>query len=144
MSKNNKALKYAESLRPMLSDLRWAAHNPNVCGAVPGSVMVAKRDGWEFGCKVEDHQVFFRRKVFVKAEQPMCSIPEHEKDPVIAVVFDEMLDKGTPATDITVISPYCVMVVQDFVPVLLQKTPTARGHIKVDDSVLSEAGRIVH
>ena len=141
---NNKALKYAESLRPMLKDLYWSANNPNVCGAAPGMVMQAKRDGWEFGCKVEDYGLFMRRKVFVKAEQPLRSIPEREKDPVMLVVMDEMLEQGTPATSIETIAPDCVMIVQDFIPILLHKTPTARGHIKINDSALLDAGRIVN
>jgi hypothetical protein len=141
---NNKALKYADSLRPMLKDLYWSANNPNVCGAVPGAVMMAKRDGWEFGCKVEDHNLFMRRKVFVKAEQSWTTIPDAQKDPIMSVVMDEMLDPGTPATSIEILANDCVMIVQDFVPILLQKTPTARGHIKINDGVMGEAGRIIH
>jgi len=140
---NKKAFKYADSLRPMLQDLYWSANNPNVCGATPGMVMTAKRDGWEFGCKVEDHNLFMRRKVFVKAEQPFRSIPEREKDPVMAVVMDEMLEQGTPATSIEILGPNSVMIVQDFVPILRQKTATARGHIRINDSALLEAGRMV-
>lgn len=139
---NNKALKFAESLRPLLTDLRWAAHNPNVIGATPGQVMTSKREGWEFGCKVEDHDVFMRRKVFVKAEQPWATIPEADKDPIMNTVFDVMLDQGTPATSIEIIAPDSVMVVQDFVPILLQKTNTARGHIRINDSLLVGAGGV--
>lgn len=144
MSKKGRAMKYAESLRPLLTDLRWAAHNPNVIGAEPGAVMTSKSGGWEFGCKVEDHDLFMRRKIFVKAEQPMATIPEREKDPVMAVVFDVMLDQGAPATSIEAIAHDCVMIVQDFVPILLQKTNTARGHIKIRDGVMAEVGRVVH
>lgn len=136
---NRKGLEYAESLRPLLIDLRWAAHNPNVIGAVPGAVMTTKREGWEFGCKVEDHGEFMRRKIFVKClEQPFATIPEADKDPIMAVVFDTMLDESTPATSIEILAPDCVMIVQDFVPILLQKTPTARGHIKIGDGVLRD------
>jgi hypothetical protein len=136
---NRKHLEYAESLRPLLTDLRWAAHNPNVIGAVPGAVMTSKREGWEFGCKVEDHGEFMRRKIFVKClGQPLATIPEAEKDPIMAVVFDTMLDESTPATSIEILAPDCVMIVQDFVPILLQKTDRARGHIKFDDGILRD------
>lgn len=137
-----KALEYADGLRPLLTDLRWAAHNPNVCGAVPGAVLTSRRDGWEFGCKVEDHDLFMRRKIFVKAEQPFADIPEAQKDPIMAVVFDTMLDESTPATSIEVIAPDCVMIVQDFVPILLEKTATARGHIRISDGVMADVGRV--
>jgi hypothetical protein len=139
-----KKLRYIDSLRPLLQDLRWAAHNPNVIGATPGQVMTSKADGWEFGCKVEDHDLFMRRKVHIKAEQPLHTIPAREKDPVVNTVMDEMLDQGTPATSIEVIAKDCIMIVQDFVPILLQKTGTARGHIKINDQVLGEAGRIIY
>jgi hypothetical protein len=142
---NRKALEYAESLRPLLQDLRWAAHNPNVLGAVPGAVLTSKREGWEFGCKVEDHGEFMRRKIFVKClEAPFSSIPEHQKDPIMAVVFDTMLDESTPATSIEVIAPDCVMIVQDFVPILLERKDTARGHIRIHDGVMADVGRSMH
>lgn len=141
---SNKALKYAEKIRDLLTDLRWAAHNPNVTGAEPGAVMTAKMDGWEFGCKVEDHGVFWLRKIFVKAEQPFSEIPENEKDPVMNVVMDEMLDSGQPATSVEAIAPDCVMIIQDFVPILLEKRETAKGHIKINDNPLLETGRIIH
>lgn len=141
---NRKPPKYIDALRPLLQDLRWAAHNPNVIGAVPGAVMTSKWSGWEFGCKVEEHDGTFLRKIFVKAEQPFNTIPAREKDPVMNTVFDEMLDQGTPATSIEPIAPDCVMVTQIFVPILLQKTSTSRGHIKINDGVMGEAGRIVH
>lgn len=139
-----KKLTFADKFRPLLADLRWAAHNPNVTGAAPGSVLTSKSEGWEFGCKIEDHGVFCRRKVFVKAEQAFETIPEKEKDPVINVVMDVMLDSGTPATSIEAIAPDCIMIVQDFVPILLERTETAKGHIKIDDSPLLETGRILH
>jgi len=141
---SNKALKYAESLRPLLSDLRWAAHNPNVIGAAPGQVMTSKKDGWEFGCKIEDLGITMRRKVFIKAEQPLAEIPEKDKDPVINVVMDVMLDRGQPATAIEVISSDCIMIVQDFVPILMEKSDTAKTHIKINDNPLVETGKIIH
>ena len=139
-----KTIKYAEEFRPLLTDLRWASHNPNVIGAEPGQVMTSKKQGWEFGCKVEDLGVCMRRKVFIKAEQPFSEIPREQKDPIINVVMDEMLDRGTPATSVEAIAPDCVMIVQDFVPILLQKTDTARGHIKINDGALLDTGRVFH
>lgn len=140
-----KVIKLAEKFRPLLADLYWAANNPNKIGAAPGQVMVSKQDGWEFGCKVEEIGLdTFRRKVFVRPEQPFSTIPKPEKDRVMAVVFDVMLDKGTPPDAIEVIAPNCVMVSQMFIPILLKKTDTARGHIKVSDGALEETGKMVH
>jgi hypothetical protein len=136
---SNKKTKYAEQFRPLLTDLRWAAHNPNALGQEPGTLLTAKLEGWEFGCKVEDHGVFMQRKIFVKAEQPYSQIPEADKDPVMNVVMDVMLDTGTPGTEIEAIAPDCVLITQDFVPFLLEKKQTAKTHIKVDDSALLEA-----
>ena len=141
---SSKALKCAESFRPLLTDLRWAVHNPNVIGAEPGQVMTSKSQGWEFGCKVEDLGICMRRKIFVKAEQPFSEIPEAEKAPIMNVVFDEMLDAGQPAQSIEAIAPDCVMIVQDFVPILLQKRDTAKGHIKINEGALMETGRLIH
>lgn len=141
---SNKALKFAESFRPLLIDIRWAAHNPNVIGAEPGAVMTSKRDGWEFGCKIEDLGICMRRKIFVKAEQPFSEIPEADKDPIMNVVMDVMLDEGTPATSVEAIDPDCVMIVQNFVPILLQKTDTAKTHIKIGDGALLETGRVIN
>jgi len=139
-----KAIKHAEEFRPLLTDLRWAAHNPNAIGAEPGRVMTSQFRGWEFGCKVEDLGTCMRRKVFVKAEQPFREIPREQKDPVMHVVMDEMLDQGTPGTSVEAIAPDLVMIVQDFVPILLQKKQTAKTHIKIDDGALLETGRIFH
>ena len=137
--------KFAENFRPLLQDLRWAAHNPNVIGATPGQVVSSKMDGWEFGCKVEQvDEMTFLRKVFLKAEQPFNTIPGKDKDPIMNVVMDEMLDRGQPATSVEAIAPDCVMITQLFVPVLLQRTETAKGHIKISDGALNETGRILH
>jgi len=106
--------------------------------------MTSKSQGWEFGCKVEDLGICMRRKIFVKAEQPFSEIPEAEKAPIMNVVFDEMLDAGQPAQSIEAIAPDCVMIVQDFVPILLQKRDTAKGHIKINEGALMETGRLIH
>ena len=135
---SNKKLKYAEQFRPLLEDLRWSAHNPNALGQDPGVTVTSKLEGWEFGCKVEDHDKFMRRKIFVKAEQPFCDIPRTDKDPVINVVMDVMLDQGSPNTEIHAIAPDCILISQDFVPFLLEKKDTAKTHIKIDDSPLLE------
>jgi hypothetical protein len=144
-NRSNKNLKLAEKFRPLLTDLYWAANNPNKVGAAPGQVMVTKMDGWEFGCKVEEVALdTFRRKVFVRPEQPFITIPRKEKDPILAIVFDVMFDKSAPADEVSMIAPNCLMMSQMFIPALLQKTDTAIGHIKINDKALDETGKVVH
>lgn len=141
----NKRLVLAEKFRPLLTDLYWAANNPNKVGAAPGQVMVTKQDGWEFGCKVEELGMdLFRRKVFVRPEQPFVTIPKKQKDSVMGIVFDTMFDKSVPCDEIEVIAPNCVMISQMFAPVLMQKVETAKTHIKIDDKPLDETGKVVH
>lgn len=140
MKDNAKKLTFAEQFRPLLQDLRWAAHNPNVIKAEPGAVMSSKMEGWEFGCKVEDMGTFCQRKVFVIPPQPWDTIPEADKDPVMNVVFDEMLETGTPATSIEHLDNNCLMIVQHFIPLLLEKTDRAKGHIKINDNLLTHTG----
>ena len=72
------------------------------------------------------------------------TVPEADKDPIMNVVFDTMLDEGTPATSIEVIAEDCVMITQDFVPMLLSKTETARSHIRFRDGAMADIGRMVH
>lgn len=143
-----KKLKLAEKFRPLLTDLYWAANNPNKVGAAPGQVMVTKMDGWEFGCKVEEIGLdTFRRKVFVRASQPFSEIPDKEKDPIMSVVFDVMFDKSCPVLfidDVKYINPSLLVFSQMFIPILLQKTDTAIGHIKINDKALDDAGKVVH
>lgn len=135
----------AEKFRPLLTDLYWSANNPNKIGAAPGQVMVTKMDGWEFGCKVEELGAdLFRRKVFIRPDQPFNTIPKAERDSVMALVFDVMLDKSAPADELEVLAPNCILISQMFLPVLLQKTETAKGHITINDNALAESGKVIH
>ena len=138
-------LNRAEQFRPLLVDLRWAAHNPNVTGAEPGATMTAKWEGWEFGCRVEDKGQFFRRHIFVaNTEQPLHEIPDSEKDPIMAVVMDVMIDDGVLPNLVAAINPFCIKIEQDFVPILLTKKETAKTHISIGDGAMRDVGKEIH
>jgi hypothetical protein len=107
--------------------------------------MVTKMDGWEFGCKVEEIGLdTFRRKVFIRPDQPFNTIPKRERDSIMSVVFDVMLDKSAPADELQVLAPNCLMICQMFLPILLKKTDTSIGHIKINDNALDETGKVIH
>ena len=76
-------------------------------------------DGWEVGYKIEDHGLHLKRKIFVKCEQPLKEIPDDQKNPVIAAVFEVFLEKGQSLPQIEQISEFCVMIQQDVIPLLM-------------------------
>lgn len=149
-SKGGKAIKADKKLIPVLQDLRWMVENINklpditkrggkFSGIDPNMVYTTKVDGWEFGYKLEDHGLHMTRKIFIKnLEAKFSEIPDKEKDPVMIAVFDTMLDRGMPGTEIVPIAEDCIMITQDFVPLVLTKSDSAKGHIKIDDNALRE------
>jgi hypothetical protein len=82
-------------------------------------VFTASFDGWEVGYKVEDMGYTIRRKIFLKCEQPLAEIPDAQKDPVLAAVFEVFLEKGQGMPQVDQISEFCVMVEQDIIPLLM-------------------------
>ena len=76
-------------------------------------------DGWEVGYKIEDLGMVWRRKIFLKCEQPLAEIPEDQKNPVMAAVFEVFLEKGQGPPEIEQISEFCVLVAQDVMPLLM-------------------------
>lgn len=87
-------------------------------------IMTQSFDGWEVGYKLEDFDLFQRRKVFIKCEQPLREIPEKEKDPILAAVFDVFLERGQGMPEIEQISEFALLLTQDVIPmVLTQRAP---------------------
>lgn len=77
-------------------------------------VFTTKVDGWEFGYKLEEYPTFMRRKVYVKAPEPFDKIPEHERKPVVAAVYEACLDRGSGEIDVQLVNTDCLLITQDF------------------------------
>lgn len=76
-------------------------------------------DGWEVGYKIEDMGYTIRRKIFLKCEQRLREIPDAQKDPVMAAVFEVFLEKGQGMPWVNQISEFVMKVEQDVIPLLM-------------------------
>lgn len=82
-------------------------------------VFTCSFDGWEVGYKIEDMGITIRRKIFLKCEQPLEEVPDKQKDPILATVFEVFLEKGQGMPAVSQISEFAVMVQQDVIPLLM-------------------------
>ena len=89
-------------------------------GIEKADVQTVRVDGLEIGYKLEDHGVFMRRKVFVKAPgYRMEDIPHEEIEPAIVAVMDVFFVQGAGMPSLQQIAPDCMLVQQDVIPMLL-------------------------
>jgi len=87
-------------------------------------VFTVKFNGWVVGYKLEDHNIFFRRKIFLNCEQPLRTVPEEQKDPVLGALMDIFLEKGQSLPSITYTDETALVVQQDVIPfVMTEKNP---------------------
>lgn len=84
-----------------------------------------KYDGFEIGYKMEDHGVFMRRKVFIRATgYDIAEIPQEQIEPVCNAILDVFIDTGGQVPSIERVSLDCLLLTQDFMPVVwVEKNP---------------------
>jgi hypothetical protein len=127
---NRKALKIDDTATQKLADLFYFVNNINKTPdlALRGGVYreIAKADvfstsfdGWEVGYKLEDYGVFFRRKIFLKCEQPLKEVPHKQINPIMAAVMETFLESGQDMPKLEQISEFAVLLQQDVIPILL-------------------------
>ena len=128
----NRIKKADKTLIPKLEDLRSWVENINRApdiscrgGSFRGlditQVYITKVDGVEVGYQLQDLGAAMKRRVFVKFEQPVEEVPSIEADPIMVAIYEVFLDKGNPSVSIEMISPFCMLVEQLFMPLLLTR-----------------------
>lgn len=90
-------------------------------------------DGVEVGYKVEEHGLWFKRKIFVKFPgYKFDEIPDEQRDPIVMSVFAAMLDRGQRPHEIEIIdNGNCLLVEQEFMPLTLvydKNLPRGKGN----------------
>jgi len=132
---NRKYLKFDQTAAHLLVDLFTFVNNINITpdlalrGGVyrelaKADIFTQRGDGWEVGYKLTDKGVVLERKIFVKFEQPIAEIPESQRNPIMVAVMETFLEKGQAMPHVDQISPFCVVLVQNVMPLLLtQRLP---------------------
>lgn len=123
-----------EALNKLL-DLRHFVENANNRSAISlkkgvfakydeVTLFVTNMSGWEIGYEIQDHDLFIRKRIFIKCEQKLDEVPDNEKDPIFVAVMECFLDRGQALPDIEPISEFAVLIEQDVMPLLLtEKNP---------------------
>ena len=104
-------------------------------------------DGCEIGYHLEPGKTMLG-EFTVRFEQPIKTIPDEQKDPIIAAVIDTCGMEGQGMTAIQTFKHGqfntrrgtgdehdCFLIAQSFSPLALTMTPTAKGHIKINDDL---------
>lgn len=93
-------------------------------GIDKGAVQTVRWDGWVIGYKLEDHALHMRRKVFVKTPgYSIGEVAEAEREEIMSAICDAFVDPVS-VPEIEQIASDCLLIVQDFIPVLLvEKNP---------------------
>lgn len=92
--------------------------------ANPKELATVKVDGVVFGYRLEDHQVFMRRVVFVKVPGYKIDIndiskgdlSEDELSRIMVALFNTILLPGNKPPEMKQIAPDCVLFTHDFIP----------------------------
>ena len=103
-------------------------------------------NGCEIGYRLRTGNTIFTREVFIRFEQPIRSIPDIQRDPIVLAVFDVFMMEGQGPIEMDTFkfgdlkyrggkSDDCLKLSQEFSPLVLSMTPTARGHIKINDDI---------
>lgn len=83
----------------------------------PNAVYTTKKDGFEFGYQLVDLGAVVQRTVYVKCEQPIREVPPAEWMPVLATVFECLIDQGAEYPEMHLIDPQTLRIRQKFVTV---------------------------
>ena len=81
-------------------------------------------DGWCIGYKMQDHNTYMSRHIFVKClDAKLDEIPMDELDPVLVTILNVFTEKDAPVK-IRFKADDCVEIVQHFIPtILVEKNP---------------------
>jgi len=132
---NNRILKVDTKVQDALESLSDHVDNLMRSGlALRGSVYKApdrkevytvKVDGVEFGYRLEDHQIYMRRVVYMKVPGYRISdISEDERARIMTALFNVFFLPGGKVPESRQIAPDCLLFVHDFVPdILVEKKP---------------------
>ena len=111
-----------------------------------GNINSVRYNGCEIGYRLTPGEPIFKREVFIRFEQPIITIPDEQRDPVVLAVFDVFMMEGQGQVTIDSFRfnnigdkkgrrHDCLKVSQEFSPLVLTMTPTAKGHIKINDDL---------
>ncbi len=91
----------------------------------PKDVQTVKVDGVVFGYRLEDHQVFMRRVVFIKVPgYKVSDISEDERARIMTALFNVFFLPGGKTPEIKQIAPDCLLITHDFVPeIAIERKP---------------------
>ncbi len=79
-------------------------------------VQTANVPPWVFGYKVEPIGAgLFLRTIFVKLpNEDILAIPDREREPIIAAIYNTLLDQGNELPEFRLIARDCIMITQQF------------------------------
>jgi len=111
-----------------------------------GDIQSVEHDGIEVGYRIIEKPdgITCTREIFVRFDQPVATIPDAEKDPVMLAVFDAFLMEGQGSVEmftfqfgnVQVKNPGthdCIRIRQDFAPLVLARTDGPG--VKIDDNI---------
>ena len=117
-----------------------------------GAIQSVEHDGIEVGYRILEHEdgITCTREVFVRFPQPIGTIPDEQKDPVMLAIFDAFLMEGQGEVDMLTFkfgdvrvkntgTHDCIRIRQDFAPLVLQGS--GGSGIKIDDNLERLLGR---
>lgn len=124
----------------ILKGLReWVDHAKHLSS----DIQPIEYDGVFIGYRVREVKPgHYEKQVLVKFSEPIADIPQEQKDPVVLACFEVFLQEGQGEVGLEIIGDNrdALEITQEFQPLLLTKTETAKTHIKIDDDI----DRIVH
>ena len=111
-----------------------------------GKINSVHYDGCEIGYRLIPGDTIFKREVFIRFDQPIRTIPDEQRDPIVLAVFDVFMMEGQGQVKMDSFRfnnigdkkgrrHDCLKVSQEFSPLVLTMTPTAKGHIKINDDL---------
>lgn len=87
------------------------------------AVQTVTYEGIEYGYKLEDHLVSMRRKIFIKTlDYKSDEIPHDQFQPIVTAVFKVFVIHGAALPSIENLTPNCILMTQDFIPMVLVNT----------------------
>jgi len=106
-------------------------------------------DGVEIGYRLHPDTApdIWTREAMAHFEQPLRTIPDEEKDPIVLAIFEAFLMEGQGEVSMETwqFGNYgrrnknthdCIRITQEFSPIVLTMLGSAKTHIKFDESLL--------
>lgn len=132
---NDRTTEADPRLIPILQGLReWVDHAKRL----DNKIDPIEYDGVFIGYRVKETRPgVFEKEVLIKFDQPIADIPQEEKDPIALACFEVFLQEGQGPVEMYIAGDRkeALIITQEFQPLILTKTETAKTHIKIDDDI---------